>query len=131
MRIKKGYLDQLDLGIDKESGQKNILVHSASEYASLPEAQQRHAWATILVASEILDTTVQGIYYRIYHKGLPTKVFKQDGDHKGLTFVKPYGWVADKKARRAADQRRISMTLRRVLGSFTWLPRGQGKESPR
>ena len=128
MRIQRGFLDQLELGTDKESGKRNIFVSSGSEYASLPDERQKVAWTTIYIAGEILDTTVQGIYYRIYKKGLPAKTFKRNvAELKGLTLVRPYGWVADKKAKRASDQRTLGMRLRKALGRFTWLPKGQGE----
>jgi hypothetical protein len=125
MRIK-GYLDHIDLGVDKETGERSIIVHSSKEFATLPEAQQRCAWATIAIACEILETTLQGVYYRIYSGKIPTKIVKKNPtDLKGLALVKPYQSVQDRMARRKNDQHRLTKSMRRTLEGFTWLPRAQ------
>jgi hypothetical protein len=106
--------------------QKNVIVHSANEFAALPEEQQRHAWATVTAASQILGTTLQGVYYRIYSGKIPTKTVKKDpANLKGLIFVNPYQSVQDKVTRRKNDQHRITKSMRRMLAGFTWLPRAQ------
>ena len=118
MRVK-GYIDQIDLGADEETGQKNIIVHSASEFASLPDSQRRCAWATIAVAGGILEMTVQSIYYRIYNQTIPTKTVKKNAtDLKGLIFVKPVTELArGGKHRLKFFARCRPLTRGRVTGS--------------
>jgi hypothetical protein len=125
MRVK-GYLEYLDLGVEEETGQKNIIVQSSSEFAALPESQQRHAWATISAASAILETTPQGIYHKIYRGRMPTKIVKKNStDLQGLTLVRVYQSVKDRATRREDDQRRIVKSLKKSLKPATWLPPAQ------
>lgn len=125
MRIQD-YLAHIELGIDEATGQRNVIVRSASEFAALSESEQRHAWATIAVASEILETTLQGLYYKIYRGMVPTKVVRRNPtDLRGITLVKVYQTVKDREAKREADQRRIARTLKRALRMASWIPRAQ------
>ena len=125
MKIRD-YSAHIELGIDEATGQRNAIVRSASEFAALPEAQQRHAWATIAVASEILETTLQGIYYKIYRGTIPTKIVKKNAtNRRGTTFVKVYQTVKHRADKREADQRRITKSLRRTLKKASWIPEAQ------
>jgi hypothetical protein len=120
-----GYLEHLDLGIDLESGERGILVKSANEFFQLSEAQQHRAWSVVKVASEISERPAITIYQHAYKGKIPSKVIKKSALHRhGLTLVKPYESIEDRRTRRANDQHRISKTLRRVLSGFTWVPKG-------
>ncbi len=122
MRVK-GYLEYLDLGVDEETGQKNIIVQSSSEFAALPESQQRHAWATISAASAILETNLQGIYYRVYLGTIPTKIVKKNStDLRGLTLVKVYPSIKNRAQKREDDRRKVMTTLKKALNCPSWLP---------
>lgn len=124
--MRKDYVNHIDLGIDEATGQRNIIVRSAREFAALPEAQQRHAWATIAVASLILETTLQGVYYKIYRGTIPAKIVKNNAtNRRGTTFVKVYQTLKDRAAKREADQRRITKSLRRTLKNASWIPEAQ------
>ena len=116
----------IEIGVDEATGQRNVIVQSASEFAALPEAQQRQAWATIAVASEILETTLQGIYYKIYRGTIPARIVKKNAtNRRGTTLVKVYQSVKDRVAKREADQRRITKSLRRTLKRASWIPEAQ------
>ncbi len=122
MRVKD-YLEYLDLGVDGETGQKNIIVQSSSEFAALPEAQQRRAWATISAASAILETTLQGIYYRVYHGTILTKIVKKNSTAlRGLTLVKVYPSIKNRAQKREDDRRQVMTTLKKALNRPSWLP---------
>src|SRR5258708_36541755 len=122
MRVKD-YLEYLDLGVDGETGQKNIIVQSSSEFAALPEAQQRRAWATITAASAILETTLQGIYYRVYPGTILTKIVKKNStDLRGLTLVKVDPSIKNRAQKREDDRRKEMTTLKKALNCPSWLP---------
>lgn len=124
MRLN-GYLEHVDLGIDPESGERNLLVQSATEFYRLPEDQHYRAWAVVKVAAEILERPAMTLYQHVYQGKLASKVIKKNAfDRHGLTLIKPYQSMKDRKARREQDQMRIERNLKRSLDRTPWLSRG-------
>lgn len=125
MKIRD-YSAHIELGIDEATGQRNVIVRSHGDFAALPEAQQRHAWATIAVASDILETTPQAIYYKIYRGTIPARVVKTNAtNRRGTTLVKVHQTVRDRATKRESDKRRITKSLRRTLRGASWIPEEQ------
>ena len=118
-----GYLEHLDLGIDPESGERNILVRTPKEFFKLNEEEQCRAWAPIKVASEILDKPAVSIYQRLYKGKVPSKIVKKNPlDRHGLALVRVFESYRDQVSRRAADTDRIVKSLSRNLKLTGWIP---------
>lgn len=116
------YIEHLDLGIDAESGQKNILVRTETEFFKLTEEEQSRAWAPVKVASQILDRPGITIYQQTYAGKIPCKVIKKNEfDRHGLTLLNPNKAFTDGKSRVERDKERIEKTFKRALKKTPWL----------
>jgi hypothetical protein len=121
-----GYLEHLNLGIDPESGERNVLVQSAQEYQALTPAEKERAWALISIASEILEVTGASLYKSAYNGNTPYKTIKKNEfDRRGLTIVKIPSVHRTKAVKREADIQRIVRVLRRSLKATSWPPSNQ------
>lgn len=119
-----GYLEHLDLGIDPETGERNILVQSPEEYRALPDDQKARAWATLKVASRISERTPASLYKAIYEGKLtPQTLKKRASDRRGLTLIK-VPTVRTNEDKRKGDISRIVRVFRRTLRATCWLPEG-------
>jgi hypothetical protein len=124
MRIK-GYLECLNIGVDPESGERNILVQSVQEYQTLSPEERERAWATIKVASEIQEITAAILYKHAYNGKMASKTIKKnEWDRHGLTLIKIPSIPRTKEVRRAADIQRIVRVVRRSI-KVSWLPAPQ------
>ena len=125
MRLN-GYIQHIDLGIDPESGERNVLVHSAEEFFRLPEEEQCRAWAVVKVAGEILEKPAITIYQQAYAGKIASKVVKKNAfDRRGLTLVKVENPLKNRATRRAVDNGRIVKGLKRSLKRASWIPSNQ------
>jgi hypothetical protein len=125
MRIK-GYLELLNIGVDPESGERNVLVQSVQEYQTLTPEERERAWATIKVASEIQEITAAILYKHAYSGKMASKIIKEnEWDRHGLTLIKIPSIPRTKEVRRAADIQRIVRVVRRSTKATKWLPSAQ------
>jgi hypothetical protein len=121
-----GYIEHIDLGVDPQSGQKNILVRTETEFFKLTEEEQSRAWAPVKVASQILDRPAITFYQQTYAGKIPCKIIKKNAfDRHGLTLVNPYKSFTDGKSRKERDKDRIEKTVKRALKKTTWLSPAQ------
>lgn len=122
----RGYLEHLDLGTDPDSGQPNVLVTSSQEYHALSDEEKARSWATIKVASEILERVTVTMYHQVYSGKIPTKTIKKNPwNRRGLTLVKVPQNIKTKEDRRKDDITRIVPVARRALEATGWLPENQ------
>jgi hypothetical protein len=122
MRLN-GYIKHIDLGIDPESGEKNILVNSQREFFKLTEEERCRAWAVVKVASQILEKPAITLYQQAYKNKIPSKVFKKNAANRhGLTLLKVYDPLKDRETKRTEDQEKILRTLEKSLKRAAWIP---------
>jgi hypothetical protein len=125
MRID-GYLEHLPLGVDPDSGERNILVQSVQEYQALTPEEKERAWSTIKVASEIQEVTAAVLYKHAYSGKMASKIIKKnEWDRHGLTLIKIPTIPRTKEVRRAADIQRIVRVVRRSIKATKWVPSNQ------
>jgi hypothetical protein len=125
MRLN-GYIEHIDLGIDPESGEKNILVNSQREFFKLTEEERCRAWAVVKVASQILEKPAITLYQQAYKNKIPSNVFKKNAANRhGLTLLKVYDPLKDRETKRTEDKEKILRTLEKSLKRAAWIPSKQ------
>jgi hypothetical protein len=118
----KGYLEQIDLGDDPETGLPNVLVDRPADYHELEPEVKKRAWVTVKTATELLHLGPVATYDQIREGKLESKVLKKNADdRKGLTLVKIEPAMRNHSEARQKDKERVHRRLIRALRTTWWL----------